>query len=418
MVDFNVVRSQPRPDAVRPAHGSFARSLRVHYRLMPWWQRVIGVFVLSRIVTTVLVLILASVQRANPWTGDYPDYFSFANMWDGRWYEIISGWGYPSELPVDGEGYVTENAWAFMPVYPLLVRAIMSVTGLPWAPAAVYLSLAAALGTALVFYRIMIKILDASSSLFAVALMCFAPLSPLMQFAYAESLYMFLLAVALLLLMQRRYALLFPVIAVMAVTRPSGLAFALALGLHFVHRWLTRQRDPFPLREMVLAASVAIFSGVMGLAWLLAAAVATGDLMSYTDTELAWRSAYIGHQKLMPFTPWFQSALWWFNGSPLGPILVVVLFVGFTVLLFTPWVKRLGVDLRFWLASYALYLFAVFFPQSSIFRLLMPLFPLLGALAIPRSRLYRASLLVLGVALQWGWLIIGWGVDGQDWTPP
>src|SRR5699024_2684687 len=163
-------------------------------------------------------------------------------------------------------------------------------------------------------------------ALFAVALLCFAPLSPLMQFAYAESLYLFLLALALLLLMERRYALLFPVIAVMAVTRPSGLAFALALGLHVLHRWFTRSRAPFPVRELVVAASVALFSAVMGVAWLLAAAVATGDLMAYTDTELAWRSAYIGHQELLPFTPWFQSALWWIgpaHGPWLGPLVVI-----------------------------------------------------------------------------------------------
>ncbi|MET0853470.1 MAG: hypothetical protein ABWY30_02475, partial [Microterricola sp.] len=258
-------------------------------------------------------------------------------------------------------------------------------------------------------------------ALFAVALFCFAPLSPLMQFAYAESLYLFLLALALLLLMERRYALLFPVIAVMAVTRPSGLAFALALGLHVVYRWFTRGRDPFPVRERVLAASVALFSAVMGVAWLLAAAAVTGDLMAYTDTELAWRSAYIGHQELLPFTPWFQSAVWWIgpeHGPWLGPLVVVLLIAGFAAMMFTPAVRRLGVDLRLWIASYALYLLAVFFPQSSTFRLLMPLFPLLGALAVPRSRVYRASLLVVGVVLQWGWLLIAWGVDGRDWTPP
>ncbi len=396
-------------------------AVRVRYRLTPWWARVIAVFVLSRLVTTTLVLILASVQGPNAWTGASPDYFSFASMWDGRWYEIIAGWGYPSELPLDAEGHIGENAWAFMPVYPLLVKLLMNVSGLPWEPAAVFISVAAALGTALLFYRMMIRVLDAGSALFAVALFCFAPLSPLMQFAYAESLYLFLLALALLLLMERRYALLFPVVAVMALTRPSGLAFALALGLHVLYRWFTRGRDPFPLRELVLAASVAVFSAVMGIAWLLAAAAVTGDLMAYTDTELAWRSAYIGHQELLPFTPWFQSAVWWIgpeHGPWLGPLVVILLIGGFAALMFTPAVRRLGVDLRLWIASYALYLLAVFFPQSSTFRLLMPLFPLLGALAVPRSRLYRASLLIVGVVLQWGWLLIAWGVDGRDWTPP
>jgi hypothetical protein len=390
---------------------------RARYRLTPWWGRVLAIWALSRVVTTALVLALANVQGPNAWTGARPSYVDFANIWDGRWYNIVAGWGYPSELPVDATGQVAENAWAFMPGYPVIVRGFMEASGLPWAPVAVFVSLAFSLGTALVFYRLLIRVLGSSSALFAVVLFCVAPLSPILQFGYAESMYLFFLTLALLFLIDRRYALLFPVIAIMALTRPSGLAFALALGLHVVHRWFTRRRDPFPVRERVLAASVAVFSGLMGLAWPAAAWAVTGSITAYTDTELAWRAPYIGHQELIPFTAWFQSGVWWL-GMPLGIVAVAALILAFGLALFAPAVKRLGVDLRFWVASYALYLLAVFFPQSSTFRLLMPLFPLLGAIAQPTSKLYRAALVVLSIAGQWGWLLICWGVDGADWTPP
>lgn len=390
---------------------------RARFRLTPWWGRVLAVWALSRVLTTALVLALANVQGPNAWTGARPSYVDFANIWDGRWYNIVAGWGYPSELPVDATGQVAENAWAFMPGYPVIVRGFMELSGLPWAPVAVFVSLAFSLGTALVFYRLLIRVIGSSSALFAVVLFCVAPLSPILQFGYAESMYLFFLTLALLFLVDRRYALLFPVIAVMALTRPSGLAFALALGFHVVHRWFTRRRDPFPVRERVLAASVAVFSGLMGLAWPAAAWAVTGSITAYTDTELAWRAPYIGHQELIPFTAWFQSGVWWL-GMPLGVIVVAALILAFGLALLAPAVKRLGVDLRFWIASYALYLLAVFFPQSSTFRLLMPLFPLLGALAQPTSKRYRAALVVLSIAGQWGWLLICWGVDGADWTPP
>ena len=67
--------------------------------------------------------------------------------------------------------------------------------------------------------------------------------------------------------MERRYGWLFPVVLVMAFTRPSGLAFALAVGIHVVYRWLKRGEEPFPVRERVLSASLAVFSGLAGLAW-------------------------------------------------------------------------------------------------------------------------------------------------------
>jgi hypothetical protein len=160
-----------------------------------------------------------------------------------------------------------------------------------------------------------------------------------------------------------------------------------------------------------------VFSGVMGLAWPGIAWLVTGSITAYTDTELAWRSAYIGYQELVPFAAWFQSGVWWL-GQPLGIIAVLALIVAFTLVMFSPAVKSLGVDLRLWVVSYGLYLLAVFFPQSSVFRLLMPMFPLLGALARPRNTVYRVVVTLGLICGQWGWLLLCWGVDGADWTPP
>ena len=102
----------------------------------------------------------------------------------------------------------------------------------------------------------------------------------------------------------------------------------------------------------------------------------------------------------------------------LGAVAVVLLVVGFGLFLMTPWARRLGADIRFWLISYSLYLLAVFFPQSSTFRLLVPLAPALGALAVPTSRVFRIALVALGIAGQIVWVYIAWYVNGVDWTPP
>ena len=67
------------------------------------------------------------------------------------------------------------------------------------------------------------------------------------------------------------------------------------------------------------------------------------------------------------------------------------------LLLFEPHVRRLGVELRLWSASYLVYLLLVFFPQSSIFRLLVPLSPLWGAVALPRSTAWRVGVLAVGL---------------------
>ena len=404
-----------------PVHHSGAAVVparwRARYRLVPWWLKVAVIWALSRVVTTTLVLVLASVQGQNPWTAAKPGYIAFATMWDSLWYNIVAVGGYPSELPVTAEGHIGENAWAFMPVYPSVVRLLMLLTGAPFAAVAVFVSVVCSLGTALLFYRLMRRVQPQPTALFAVLLFCVAPLSPLLQFGYAESMQLLLLTWALLLVLERRYLLLAPVIAVMALTRPTGLAFALFLALHVGYRWFTRAKDPFPVPEAVTASSVAVFSGVMGLAWPGVAWLVTGSITAYTDTELAWRSAYIGYQELVPFAAWFQSGVWWL-GQPWGIVAMIALIVVFTLTMFTRPVRSLGVDLRLWVVSYALYLLAVFFPQSSTFRLLMPMFPLLGALAQPRSIVYRVVVTLVLICGQWGWLLLCWGVDGADWTPP
>jgi hypothetical protein len=398
---------------------------RVRLRLTPWWWRVAAIFVASRVVSTAILLVAAARQGANPWTGPSPSYPDFATIWDGTWYRIIAAAGYPSVLPVTDDGRIGENAWAFMPVYPGVVGVLQRATGLEFGPLAVLVAAAFALGAALVFYRLMRRRLPEGSAYFAVVLFCVAPLSPILQVAYAESMQLFFLLLALLLLLDRRYVLMVPVVAVMALTRPSGLAFALLLLLHLIHRFATRRRDPFPLRQRIEAVGLGLFTALCGAAWPLIAWAATGLPTAYTDTELAWRAPYIGDVELVPFTPWIQGAEWWMRwlvpsewSLPVGALLLVVVLLGFVAFLFSPWAKRLGVDLRLWLVAYALYLLAVFFPQSSTFRLLMPLAPGLGALAVPRALGWRVLLVLLGIAGQVVWVRLGWWVDGADWTPP
>jgi Gpi18-like mannosyltransferase len=394
--------------------------------LSHWATKVLAVFVASRIVTTTILLVVASLQEVSDRTGDHPGLIEFSNIWDGQWYWSINLGGYPDAIPRTEDGDATENAWAFMPAYPFLLR-IFTLVGIPFPVIAPIVSLLFAGAAALVFFRLMSRFLPAGSALFATALLCFAPLSTILQVSYAESMHLFLIFLALLLLVDRRYVLLVPVVIVMSLTRPSGLAFALALLLHLVHRFVTRARDPFPWRERLEVVAVGLLSAFAGVAWLLIAWAVTGEFTAYTDTEFAWRRGFGVEGHFLPFAPWVQAAQFWFGQwwgiegptlVALAAVAVIALAGAFAAFLFSPWAKRLGPDLRFWLASYALYLLAVFFPQSSVFRLLVPLAPALGALAVPRSPVWRASLLVLGVVGQVLWTYGLWRADVYDWTPP
>jgi len=404
----------------RPARRLLPTSRRdvvVRWRLVPWWAKVLLVFAVSRVVSTALLVSFAARQGANAWTLARPDYASFASIWDGHWYYIISAVGYPSTIPLTQDGHVGESAWAFMPAYPLLVRGLTEITGVPFAPLAVVVSVLCAGATALLLHRLLRHVLPEGSALFGVVLFCVAPLSPLLQVAYAESMFLMLLCASLLLLVRRRYLAMLPVVAVMSFTRPGALALALAIGLHVVHRWWRRRDEPFPRAEAVAASVAAVATALLGVAWPVVAALVTGVPGAYAETELAWRAPYIGYGPLVPFTPWIEGANWWLPGGA-GLVVLAVAIAALGGLLLSPLGRRLGVDLRLWCLAYALYLLAVFFPQSSTFRLLMPFFPLVGALAVPRSRLWRVGLVLAFLVGQWVWIDICWWVDGVDWTPP
>ncbi|QHC57033.1 hypothetical protein GSU10_09705 [Rathayibacter tanaceti] len=396
--------------------------VRSRLRSVPWWAGVLAVYLATRVVTTVILLRFASMQEANPWTGPSPSYSAFASMWDARWYEIIAASGYPSVLPITETGHVGENAWAFMPLYPAVVKAVMALTGLAWAPAAVTVSVICGAVACLVLYRLLRHSLSESQSLAAVLLFCVAPTSPLLQLAYAESMAMMLTTIMLLLLVRRRWVAVVPVVLLLGLTRPSGLAVAAASGLYVVYRIVRRAKEPFPRAQWLPAVGLTLWGLVVGFLWPAIAWVVTGSVTAYTDTELAWRSVYIGYQELLPLTPWFQGGSWWgswwFQAPAVGILLVVLLVVVFVAALAAPWTRRLDVFSRAWIAGYGLYLFAFFFPQSSTFRLLGPMFPLVGALAVPRSPVFRVLLVLLGIGGQIAWISLCWSVTSGDWTPP
>lgn len=390
---------------------------------MPWWVAVIVVWLIGRSVSTAMLLFYAANQAENAWTGKSPSLFDFSSLWDGRWYNIIAVTGYPTELPLTDDGRVGENAWAFMPVFPLLARTLM-VFGLDWNTAGITISLLAGLGASFFFYRLVARYTPSSQAIFAVLLFGLAPTAPLLQVAYGESLQMFFIAVTLFYLSHHRYSLVLIFGTVLAFTRPGAIALALVVVIHGVTRYAKRRTQRFPVNERIAASMTAGWLTVVGFAWPVVAALATGRPSAYFETELAWRSVYIGYLELVPFTPWIQGMQWWttqqwgWPPEPWGYVLLGGVVVVAGLILVLPAARRVGPEIRLWSLSYGLYVLAVFFPQSSTFRILAPLFPALAIVAAPRSRIYRILIVTLFVVGQFLWIGAAWAVSDYDWTPP
>lgn len=361
-----------------------------------WWFLPLVIFGLSRLVSTIMLLAAAWAQGANYWTGPHPDYFSFLNIWDVEWYHRIYSGGYPVAPP---EG---QNAWAFLPLFPLLVN----LTLLPWAVAAPLLATAFGLGFALIAYRLFLELLeDKAKACWALAFTLFWVASPVLQAGYAESLQLFGIALALLAYLRRRDFPLCLALVIVAFSRPGVLAFAATFGLVWlVEFWRNRR---FAWREFWLAGA----STLLGFAWPWIAAVVTGKPDTYLKTELAWRAGYAETDRFIPFNglvTGFQNSL----GTYFG-ILVLAIVVVVAVLLFRR--MELGFAGMF-AASYLLYLAATIYPQSSTWRLVMPAFVLFGAVRLEGWR--RWLLIGCLTAGQIVWIATCWMYSAPDFTPP
>lgn len=387
-----------------------------------WWVRVLAVYAATRVLTFLLFLITAATQGDNYWTKANPAYFDFLNIWDAEWYQKIYTNGYPTQLPLSETGAVLQNEWAFMPGFPTTVRAF-DFTGLEWKYLAPILATLFGAAFALVAFRIFAAKLNEHQSLWAVALFCLSPASPILQTGYAESLGLLLLALVILGWLNDRFWLTTLAMTALAFTRPGLAAVALAFAVVWLYRFTQARMGGrgFPAPDAIKLAALSALALALNFAWPLMAAVVTGNRDAYVATELAWRAGYpFDGGGLTPLLPWFSSAEY-FIGGLAGQLVVLAALAGAVLVFFIPQVRALGLELNALVGAYFVYLILFFFPQSSIVRILMPTFLLFGALAQVWGRWPRVakwSGVAVLVVLQIGWLLTCWRYQAPDFSPP
>lgn len=421
----------PSVESRSPA-GSLGRRLRragARAAGWPWWVQVSLIYIASRIVSACIFMAAALQQGVNPWFPPTPDYWNFITIWDGRWYAEAADNGYPSVLPVNANGGVAENSWAFYPLFPYLAKALGALTGLATLPSLTVIAMVAGLAAALVVYALFREFAGRTTALWALAFFSMFPVSAILQVPYAESLNTLLLAGSLLLLVRRKYLVAIPVVLLMCLSRPTGVPFAAMAGLLLLHQVWKRfgRRSPEPgglpgaepvptLRELGSLAVLGAASVAGALAWPAIAWAATGDPLAYTKTETVWRG-----DDLVPFKPWFETGQMLF-GPVLGILAPFVFAALFALLMFSKPVRALGTELRLWCTCYMGYLLVFLHPQTSTFRMLLPLFPLaLSAAWLSRSKAYRGTVLVMFFLLQIVWIVWLWAwaplPGGGDYPP-
>ena len=383
--------------------------VRIGGRHVPVWVLLLGVFAASRLVSTGLLALLWATTQGQ-WFAHYDggsDFWGYLQSWDVLWYHRVAFEWYPLELPIDVNGDVKQNTWAFFPVFPAIVRGLMAVTGGDYfVVATVVATVFGALAT-LALHRLLAQHFAPTQAFWGALFFASGPMSWMLQLAYAESAFLFFLFCAMAAMVSRRYLIMIPFALVASFTHPGTLALAAALGLQGIFRLVRKQ--PIRWHEW-LTAGLAIFAiTAAALFWPVLIAQLTGDPSGYFDTELGWWRQYLGRVIFVPWTPFFllYGSLWGIWG-----VLLVAFVLGAVIFWLTRRSTRaIGVDLWTFTVMYIAYLTAVFLPTQSLIRMLLPLSPLLGHPGLSRTPRRRWTVLLVGAlplqafAIFWLWVV-------------
>ncbi len=397
-------------------------------RTAPWWSsltlQVAVLYAVTRLVSGVMLAMVAPEQLPAGMTGGQRvGYLGFTKIWDGEWYERIAVEGYPSQLPVDANGQVQQNPWAFYPLFPMASRVLMRLTGLPFEAVGSTLALVLGFAAAVVMARMLAERIGRPYALAVVFLYAVFPSAAALQLAYTESLAMVLLCGYLWALSRERWLVATGLALLVGVSRPIALPLAVVTAFALVLRWRRRGRDPLGPREAASALAALVGCGVAGLTWPVLAWLGTGRLTAYTDTMGAWSAG----GQVRWFVPWVWMAQWLFGGWG-GWVLagLVALLVGAMA---GPWAGRLGPVLRAWSVAYPAYVMTAQGPGTSTPRYLLMMFPYLvvmigvGWVRPRRPRLLPTYVRVVVLAavflvLQWKWISVLWlFTPPSDWAP-
>jgi hypothetical protein len=331
--------------------------------------------------------------------------------WDSVWFLRIAEHGYSS---------AAGGASAFYPLYPgsvaLLGRALFG----HYVLAGILVSLAAALGSCLLLYRLAEERLGADGARRAVLYLALFPFALFLQAVYSESLYLLLTLAAFVLAERRRFLAAGATAGLALLTRPTGLALLPALA---VLAWQERDR----LRALAsLAVAPLLFAAYPLYLWR-----AEGDPWAFLHAQKIWsrhlspagplggiwdglRAGWAGVEQLASGS---HTHVYWTAVQDTDPIRAATLnleclafLVLFLVLTVIAW-QRFGAPYGLFAAlslAIPLSVPSERWPLLSLPRFGLTIFPLFLALAVlgGRPRLHTAivgiSSLLLGVAIvQW-----------------
>ena len=332
---------------------------------------------------------------------DHRSWVAMLDHWDSGWYSkiVVRGYFWP--------------AWAFYPLYPLIVKGLSTVFLLGGYPQVVGSVLSTALFV--VFCHVVVR-LDVRDQKLRMLIpttragwlfFLLSPASFVFHSHHTESLFLLLTLLAFVFALRPergRWALAAVIAGLAALTRPQGIFLAVVTALGSS---VTPAKLPWPRRAARFAAS-GLMSGALFACYPLYQWCVAGDAWISQSSQLHWRPEMTAGS--------FVRALWFGNTWQQTDVGSLERHAGFFLLV--AMTVALARERRRLIAVFVGLCVAVM-PASGefvgVFRYGSVLFPLLFLAGDKVGRLPRALIIVIGcywlhlnVSLTWRYVILRW----------
>ena len=322
------------------------------------------------------------------WTPHIAHWLAPFARWDSAWYYRIAA-----------HGYFRTAAYAFSPLYPLLMRGLHALSGAPYVLAGELIAWGADLLALFLLVKLWREEAGDLVTRRALGLMLAYPAAFFLVAMYPESLYLLLSVVTYLLLRRGRYGWAAVAMAAAALSRANGILLILPY-LAFAWEDSGRRFDrPFWRRAALSLIGVAGLGLYLGYSWIY-----SGNPLQFLAQQATWHRHFTGGSFALAFA---LMHIFSGQGLPLAITDFIAPLVFLGVIAFDRGRLSLGDKLYVFFGVLSILVDPSIpngFVLMSATRLVMPYFPVYRVVAERLSeRTWRVAMGVMAFLQLWFW---------------
>jgi len=234
----------------------------------------VAMWLSSRLLIVVAILLIAPLLPAPPNSVAATFSWQAFSAWDSIWYHKIATFGY--DYAHDGK----EHSVAFFPLFPLVIRTVMTL-GLPFEVAGILVNNLAFLAALIILYFWVEERHGKSAARWATAALAWCPYSLYGTVIYTEGLFLLCSTAALRAFDRKQHIWVAFWGALATATRVTG---AMLIPAFLLAAWKERRSASAYLASLAAGSGLFLFS--------LYCLIKFGDALAFLHVQKAWRSSY------------------------------------------------------------------------------------------------------------------------------